>query len=175
MNNTHNNIGRKVSFGGIITALSLICLYMSNILPTNRLLFYAISSMFISAIVIEIGVPTAVITCIAIDILAFTILPNKILLIPYILFFGYYGILKYYIEKLNHIVIEWVIKILYYNSIMALIYYIVTKVMGETINIKNYLWFIIILLEVAFIIYDIGYSLGISYYNQHIRKRIKKI
>ncbi len=174
MNDLQNSIGKRVAFGGFTVALALICLYLTNVLPTNRLLFYALGTMFISTIVIEFGVPTAIVTYIAINILGFIILPNKILMIPYLLFFGYYGIVKYYIEKMNHLVIEWFIKLVCYNSTMILNNYVITKILGRSFLKNDYFWLVIALIEIAFVIYDLGYSVAIGYYTKHISKRLRR-
>lgn len=168
-----NNIGKKVAFGGFVTALSIICLYMASILPTNRLFFYAIGSMFIFTIVVEFGVPFAAITYLATTALAFIIIPNKIMLIPYLLFFGYYGIIKYYVEKLNHLVLEWMIKLALFNTALYVTYWVVTKLLLETVTFYAYIWVTIILAEIAFVVYDLGYSMIIGYYKRKLRNRIR--
>lgn len=173
MNRLHNTSGKKVAFGGLVTALSTLCLYLASVLPTNRLFFYAISSMFVFTMVIEFGIPSAIITYLSITILALILLPNKIMIIPYLLFFGYYGILKYYIEKRNNLLLEWLLKIISFNIAMVIIYFIVEKLILKTITMRYYLWVTILLGEVAFVVYDLGYTVVISYYKHRLRNRLK--
>ncbi|WHH57353.1 hypothetical protein [Petroclostridium sp. X23] len=168
-----SSIGKKVALGGFATALAVICLYIASILPTNRLFFYAISSMFLLALVVEFGTGAAVAAYAATSILALIIIPNKLMLIPYVLFFGYYGIIKFYIEKINRLALEWIIKILLFNAAMYILYIIVIEILFESINARFPIWVTIILGEVAFIVYDYGYSVAIGYYKYRLRKMLR--
>ncbi|MBZ4645159.1 MAG: putative rane protein [Clostridia bacterium] len=169
----NSNIGKKVALGGFATALAVICLYLASILPTNRLFFYAISSMFLLAMVIEFGVSSAVVTYISTALLAFIIIPDKLMLIPYVLFFGYYGIIKYYVEKINNLIIEWIIKLLLFNISMYILYIITVKMLFETITTRFPIWITVVLGEIAFVVYDYGYSMAAGYYKYRLRKLFK--
>ncbi len=169
-NRSHNNVGRKVALGGFITALAVISLYLSSVFPTNRLFFYAFSTIFLLAMVVEYGPASAFIVYAATTFLAAIIVPNKIMLIPYGLFFGYYGILKYFIEKICNFILEWVLKLLTFNIAMGVTYWIVFRVLFQTLEMRFSLWIMVLLIEAIFIIYDIAYSLSIKYYKEKIGK-----
>ena len=171
-------IGKKVALGGIITALSVMCMYLSAVVPTGKLTLWAISSMFTLAMVIEFGPGAALVTYAATTVLSFFIVPNPIVIIPYAIFFGYYGIIKYYIEKLHHLVWEWVIKILFFNVFLGLLYLAVLYLpefrrLVENANIRYAMWVTIVLAEIAFIVYDYGYSLMVGYYRNRLRKMLR--
>ena len=72
MNDVYKNshrVGKKVAYGGIVNMLSLVTLYLASILPTNRLFFFGLSSVFLAAIVIEFGVLYAIYTYVSVSIL----------------------------------------------------------------------------------------------------------
>ncbi|MDK2800594.1 MAG: hypothetical protein PWQ70_2213 [Clostridiales bacterium] len=146
---------------------------MASILPTNRLSFYALSSMFVLAMVIEFGATSAAITYLSTTLLALFIIPDKLMIIPYFLFFGYYGIVKYFIEKLNNIVLEWVIKILVFNASMYVVYLIAINILFENIDTRFPIWITVLLGQIAFIVYDYGYSIATGYYKNRLRKLLK--
>jgi len=173
-----NNAGKKVTLGGVLTALGLICIYLANLLPTTRLTFLAIGSMFIFVMVIEFGVRAALATYAATSLLAVAILPFNLLAILYIIFFGYYGVVKYYIEKINHLILEWVIKIIFFNLLMAGLYMLILiipsfKNMMDTSAGAFTVWSTVALGEIAFIVYDYGYSIVISYYKNRLKKLLR--
>ncbi|SHH67916.1 hypothetical protein SAMN02745135_01643 [Caloranaerobacter azorensis DSM 13643] len=164
---------KKVALGGFVVLLSVLCLYLASILPTNKIFFFCLSTIFIAAIVIEFKTYFSLITYGAISILGFMIIPNKLIMVPYVIYFGYYGIIKYYIEKINNILIEWIIKIVLFNLFVYATYIIAVNLFISNIDIKLPIWIILLLLQVFFIIYDICYSLAIKYYKYKIRRFLK--
>ncbi|KPU26865.1 membrane protein [Caloranaerobacter sp. TR13] len=170
---SNSSKSKKVALGGIVVLLSVLCLYLASILPTNKIFFFSLSTVFIAAIVIEFKTYFSLITYGAVSILGFIIIPNKLIMIPYVIYFGYYGIIKYYIEKINNILAEWVIKIALFNLFAYVTYIITVNLFVSNLYIKLPIWFILLLLQVFFIIYDICYSLAISYYKNRLRKFLR--
>ncbi len=166
--------GKKIALGGVVSGLSIVSLYLASILPTNRLLFFALSSIFIAAVVIEYGVSTAFSTYIAISLLGLVLVPNKLMMHPYIFFFGYYGIIKYYIEKKNSLILEWAIKIFIFNAALWIMYAIAQVFIAQNIVNEYGLSFMAVLAQIVFVAYDIGYTAAISYYRKNIRSRLQK-
>ena len=90
----------KIALGGICLALTVIFLFGGSIVPGIELTLFAISSLFTAVMILETGVKGGVLLYAGAVLLGFAIIPNKLAMIPYAFFFGYYGIVKYYIEKL---------------------------------------------------------------------------
>lgn len=165
-------MSHKVSFGGFISLLTVVSLYMTSLLPTLKLFFFALSTLFLFVMVMEFGVGYAFMTFVSSSFLGIILVPNKIILIPYIIFFGYYGIIKYLIEKINNIVLEWIFKITLFNIFTYLSFIIAKSIFVIQINIDLPFWIIVILFQIVFIVYDYCYSLSISYYKKYIQKKI---
>ena len=91
----------KIALGGICLALTMVCLFGGSIVPGIELTLFAISSVFTAVMVLEAGVKGGLLLYVAAVLLGFAIIPNKLAMIPYTFLFGYYGIVKYYIEKLS--------------------------------------------------------------------------
>lgn len=89
----------KIALGGICLALTVIFLFGGSIVPGIELTLFAISSLFTAVMILETGVKGGVLLYAGAVLLGFAIIPNKLAMIPYAFFFGYYGIVKYYIEK----------------------------------------------------------------------------
>ncbi|WP_202707286.1 hypothetical protein [Sporosalibacterium faouarense] len=177
MNNTNgtnksSSVAKRVAYGGIVNLLILVSVYFASILPTNKLFFFGLSSIFLAFIVIEFGVKFAILNYLSSVFLLLIMIHNKLTLIPYILFFGYYAIVKYYVERINNLVLEWFIKLSIFNIVMYLIYFIADKLLLSELKIKIPIWIIILIAEGIFIIYDYAFSIGIAYYNNKIRNRI---
>ncbi len=158
------NPSDKLVMAGFIVALSTISIYISTILPTGKLFFYALSTMFPAIILKDHQVSLSMVTYIASSIIAIIIIPNKISLIPYLIFFGYYGLIKYFIEKLNNIFFELSLKIIVFNIGIYIIFIIIRFIMPDLISGFKYpLNLIFLIAQILFIVYDYSYSMMISY------------
>jgi len=162
----------KMALGGILGALAVISLFLATVLPTSRLSFYALSSFFISIVVIETGIRTGWLFYIATSLLAVILVPSKLEIIPYVIFFGIYGIIKYHIEKINKLIIEYILKFTYFNLCMAAAILFISEVFAESIRIQLPWWLIIAAFEVVFIVYDLVYTMFIVYYKDKLRKKL---
>lgn len=169
----YNNKSRKVALGGIVTLLSAMLLYISSVLPTNKLFFFALSTFFLSVIIIEDDMKFAWLVYVSSSLLSFIIIPNKTIVLPYFVFFGYYAIIKSLIERINILPIELLIKFLLFNLSIYITYTIASKAFWGEIIIKLPTWALFLIMQLAFIIYDYSFSLGIYFYKNKIRPKIK--
>jgi len=163
----------KMALSGILGALAVICLFLATVLPTSRLSFYALSSFFISIVIIETGTKAGWLFYIATSLLSVILVPNKLEIIPYVIFFGIYGIIKYHIEKINKLIVEYILKFTYFNLCMAAAVLFIRQVFIESIKIQLPWWLIIAAFEVVFLVYDLAYTMFIAYYKDKLRKRIR--
>lgn len=90
----------KVALSGILLGMNMIILFGATMLPGIELSLFALSSFVTAIVVMKASPKSAAIFYVASVILGGVLLPNKLALLPYALFFGYYGIAKYYIEKM---------------------------------------------------------------------------
>ena len=169
-----NSINTKgMALSGILGALAVISLFFAAILPTSRLSLYVLSSFFISIIIIEYGIKPGWLFYVATSLLSVVLIPDKLGIIPYIIFFGIYGIVKVYIEKINKIVLEYFLKFAYFNICLFVAVYFIKNVFLENITVKLPWWLIIIALEIVFLIYDYVYTMFIAYYREKLKKILR--
>jgi hypothetical protein len=169
----NNSISKKISLSGIMLAFVTVVLFAATTLPTSRLSLYALSSFLVSIIIIEFGVKSGWIFFIASSILTLIIIPDKLGLLPYAFFFGIYGIVKFHIEKLNNLIIEYFLKIVFFNICMFSGLFLIKEFLFSNLEIKFPIWVIIVAFEIIFIIYDYVYTLFIHYYNEKLKKILK--
>ena len=158
-----------LSLSAMMASLSLLFLYMSIILPTAKLSMYAISSLFVFAVCMEKRTSYAFLIFIVVSLLSFLILPDMTAAVPYILFFGHYGIAKYHIEGIKDKFLAFTIKLAYFN-VIAIIMYLITKnvlLSGIPDLLKDNVWALLVVAQVAFVAYDFVFSkLAELYYNK---------
>ncbi|MBK5246956.1 MAG: hypothetical protein JJE49_06810 [Peptostreptococcaceae bacterium] len=90
----------KVALTGVLLGLNMIILFGATMLPGIELSLYALSSFVTAIVVMRASPKSATVFYVATVLLGGVLLPNKLAMLPYALFFGYYGIAKYYIEKM---------------------------------------------------------------------------
>jgi len=167
-----NNDSYALSLAGMLTALSLLFIYLAGILPTARLSMYALASLLPISLCMEQRTAYAILMYFAVGGISLLILPNVLVVVPYILFFGYYGITKHHIERIKDKFLAIVLKLAVFNVGLALIYFLSKTFLLTTIPdvLKNNFWLFIILAQVVFMAYDFLYSKLAEYYDRRLRK-----
>jgi len=170
-NNKNAMNTRKTALSGVLLAIVIITLFLATTSPVNEMSLYALSSFFVSVVIVELGIRAGWVFYLASCLLSL-ILPNKMALVPYILFFGIYGIIKYYIEKLNRLVLEYVFKLLYFNVFVFAVAFFARGLIP--VNLEKYPWWILLAaVEVVFVVYDYAYTLFVQYYMSRIRSKLR--
>lgn len=169
----------RVSLTAMFASMSLLFLYLASVLPTMRIAMYFLSSVFVMGLIIEEEIGLALLMFGAVSLLSLLLMPNILRVVPYVLFFGHYGIGRYYIQ--THIkskVGGFLLKLLYYNAALVLIYLLARQIINEDIFqhelFRNALWIAIILAQVAFILYDYLYTKVTVFYFNNIRRMLMK-
>ncbi len=85
---------RKLTYGAVCTALSLLALVLAGVLPTMRLACYFISALFVYVLSRERLYGEACICFLAVCALSLLLLPDKLTALPYAALLGHFGIFK---------------------------------------------------------------------------------
>ncbi|MCR1898378.1 hypothetical protein NSA47_05165 [Irregularibacter muris] len=161
---------KKITFGAMMVILTVLTLYSTSLLPFNKLFLLGLSSFFITIVVIHHGKRQGLLVYTASSLLSLMVIPNKAIALAYVLFFGYYGVLKSFIEGVNNLFIEWVLKLLCFHIALVAIYLLASKLFFEEITLALPLGALILAMAGLFIFYDYILSRAIQYYN-HRRKK----
>lgn len=165
-NNTLN-----ISRGGIFTALGIMLLYIASALPTSKLFLLASSGLIISVAIISSGIKNSVVIYLSTSLLAFLILGFRGTVIGYIIFFGLYSFLKLYIEKFSKLFLEIFFKLIFFN-LTLMILFLLSKVVFIQIPIPDInLSFLILGINVVFLVYDYILSILITYIDSKYLKK----
>ena len=161
---------RELTVSAALTALTIVILYLNLLLPISTISILTLASALIPVALIRGSIKSSILVYISSSIIGFFILPLNIILL-YILFFGVYGIIKYFIEKINKLPIEIILKIIFFNIILVLSIFVFNSFVAiEITKLPIYLLFIVA--QPVFLIYDYALSLLISFYLDRIHKRI---
>ncbi len=166
----------RVSLTAMFAAMSLLFLYLASVLPTMRIAMYFLSSVFVMGLVIEEEIGLAVMMFIAVSLMSLLLMPNILRVLPYVFFFGHYGIGKYYIQtRIKDKVAAYIVKLIYYNVAVALVYVLAKELILQDVSFaESTFWLFVVLAEVAFVIYDFIYDKVTAFYFNNIRRLLMK-
>jgi hypothetical protein len=172
-------MSRKIAFGGILTALCVVLIYLATYIPTGKLGLYALASLTVAIAVVELDVKLGAAVYAASTILIFLLTGSINTLLLFTLFFGSYPLLKYYIEKQRSGIIEMLLKFGVFNLLAIVGFFIFKLLLGVSpISLSRFsIWMLVGLLfamQVAFLIYDYILSRLIDYYINRIKSAMYK-
>ena len=158
----------------MLAALQIVLMYIGTVIPSWKLALTAFAGVLNAAVLIECGVSHSLICFAAVSALSALILPQKSLAILYIVFFGYYPLLKSAAEHISKRWLEWVVKLAVFNFACVLCMAALRFGFISDINLPDIALAVLWLgLNVVFVIYDIGLTQLIGLYIHRIHKIIK--
>lgn len=178
INKKKKDINKKItSYNISLTAMmgvsTLIVLYLASILPYGNMTLYFITSVFAAALIVEDQPLMAVLMYIFVSLLGLLIVPSLAAVLPYVLLFGHYGLGKFFIERrVKDKPIAYVLKLLYFNVCMAGIFFLASSFIFTGFMAKLPLWALIVIIQVAFVIFDYIYSKTVRFYVERIRTKL---
>ena len=119
----------KVALGGMMGALSLMCL-MRSFIPSTEYMMPAIAGALLLPVVVECGRRWGLMVYAVTAILALLFTPMLEPRVLYVAFFGYYPVLKAALEGQPLRWLEWVGKLAVFNGSVCLSYWLMLQFMG---------------------------------------------
>ena len=161
---------KYIAESGLLVALTLVILYATSIIPISKLSILTIASCLIPISIIRTSIKNTILVYIASSVLSFFLVPTNIALY-YTLFFGIYGIIKYFIEKIKIIPLELLLKLIAFNVSLWIIYLIAKSFLG-ILSPKFSLWILLLGAQIVFLVYDYALTLAISFFLKRFNKYI---
>lgn len=166
----------KITFCAISAALSVVVI-MLGYFPYFTYAAPAVAGLFVMLPMIETGFSYAIATYITSSVLVFLFAEPETKIL-FLMFFGFYPILKAAIEKASNRILEWIFKILSFSASIFLIY-LVFKYLTD-IDVTDFgplgkygAAIFLILCYIAFVLYDIAISRISIFYFARIRPNLK--
>lgn len=178
--NNRKKLSFKVALGGVIAALSLLLMLVAGVTTSLVYAIPMITGAFLMVLVIEFGAGFAGLEYLAISIISMLLLGNKEAAIMYVAFFGYYPIIKSFIEKYMGKILSWIVKYVIFNVSMVVAYFVVSKIFMITFDdmevFGKYALLILLLAgNILFVVYDIMLTRLVTIYVYRWQKYIKRV
>lgn len=161
----------KIAFGGICLALAVICMFGGSFIPGIDLTLFAVSSLFTAIMVIETGVGGGLLLFAGASILGLVLIPNKFAILPYLCFFGYYAVLKLYIEKISAPAGQIACKCAFFALVLCVGLLGFRAVLAQAVALPEYPSAVLIIAGVVLLLlYDFILSFLISFYYRRFKR-----
>ncbi len=168
---------KKAALCGVMAAMSAV-LMLGSYFPYFTYAIPAAAGAAVLIVLVEAGVPSALLTYgAAAAITLMTAEPEAKIL--FVMFFGYYPVVKGVFDKKLPKALSWVLKTAVFNSAMLISYYLIINIFGMNVfgGEKAKLTFELLLLaagNVVFVIYDIALQRFASLYLMKIHPKISR-
>ena len=169
----------RVAFCGIITALCTVLMFLTGLISIGTYALPAFAGILLIVVVIEMGTGWAWPVYIAVSVLSVLLSGDKEAAMLFVLFFGYYPILKAVFEKIQKKYLAFVLKFAVFNSSMLACFFLSIKVLGVPEDSFTFFgvylpWLFLVVGNFVFVIYDYAISTLVLAYYQRFHKIVSK-
>ncbi|MEE3450375.1 MAG: hypothetical protein VZR27_06705 [Acutalibacteraceae bacterium] len=174
------NKSYNIAFGGIFSSLSIVCMILSGALSAASYCFVVLSSFCIAVIREELSGRYALAGYFVVSVLSALFVTDKEAAALFVFFFGYYPVLKLYLERtVSNRTLSFIIKTAVFNAACVAVFFLTVYLLGvpkESYMIgAHYVpWVILILANIFFCIYDRTLAVLISLYKIKFKKFFKR-
>lgn len=169
-------LSKKVAFGGMIMGLSIVLLFLTGVFPFATMALPGIAGALLVVLVIELGKKEALAVYVGVSLLAFFVVPDREAVLYYVVFLGYYPIVKSKLEQFHSRITEFVCKTILFCVVVisgaVLLIFVFDLVQLDVTPMLLVAGFLILL--VVFYIYDLAISQIIQLYLKRFRPVLKK-
>lgn len=174
----NKNSSFNVALGGVCSALALVIMMLSSVIPVLTYALPAAAGTLMAVIVIEINKKWAAVSYGVIAVLSLLIVPSKEAALLFTGFLGYYPIIKSCFEKMKNKAVGFLLKLLTFNAAIVAYYQVTLRfvtdadLMADAGEIgKLGIGFIWLAANAVFVVYDMALTRLISMYYNWFRKK----
>lgn len=161
----------RLTLCAVCTALGVVILTLGALIDVLDLSAAAFAGIVTVLIVIEIGGWWPWLTWAATGLLAVLLLPNKLPGVMYLLFCGWYPIVKQKLERIRLRPLVWLLKLVIMNAAMTLIIVVSKYILQLPDDVVDWSLVLYLLANGAFVLFDIALTKIITLYLLRLRKR----
>lgn len=175
MRNESRNLSSRVALGGIVAALCIVIMFLTGVLPALYIAAPMAAGLLMIILVEEVSLGWAWLTYLAVSLLALIVTFDKEAALMFILFFGYYPMLRLYLEKIRLKPLRTVCKFALFNVFLVLDYLATVYVLGlPTFEDTGKVMFICLFIafNLVFFFYDKVLSRMDWFYHQVFVKKV---
>lgn len=174
-----NRTSYKVALGGIVSALCLVSMFMTGVIPILSLALPMVAGTLMMIIKEEVSTGWSFLTYTAVSLLSLFITFDKESSIMFIFLFGLYPILKTFFDRIKNRLLRLLAKLLYYNVSVTIAFQITFKLFGmqelaDEMNqyFQHGMLVLLIITNPVFLMYDYVLNNLIAIYYKKLKPKI---
>ena len=164
---------KRLTACAMLSALGVVLLLIGSFIEVVDISMAALASLLCIFAVVEYGGAAPWLVYAVTGVLSLILLPNKTPAAMYVVFLGYYPIIKEKIERFKK-PLAWLLKELVFNAALIVLFLTVRFLLMPTASDP---WWIMlglfVLAEIVFVLYDIALTRLITFYIVNLRHRFK--
>jgi len=175
------DISYRVALGGIVSALCLVTMFLAGVLPALYIVLPMIAGVLMMIIAEEVSKSWALLTYIAVSILAMFITFDKEAALMFILLFGHYPILRLYTDKLPLKWLRRLVRLLIFNVCVVVYFYVTVYIFGLDQMLEEFddfgrygAYIMLALANVIFVLYDLNLDNVHRIYKKKLAVKLRK-
>lgn len=180
MKKSTTNTTFKLTISGVLSALSLVLMMLTSLIPLGTFALPCMAGIILMVVVIEAGHKWAWAAFVSVAFLSVFLAGDKEAVVYYIMFFGYYPIIKGAVEgKIKSKVLQYALKYIVFNVAVITAFFIAAFLLNvpmEEYTIAGMCvpWLFLLVGNIFFIIYDKAATKLITYYIRVLRNKLIK-
>ena len=168
---------KVIAYSGVATALSVVVLFLGSIFWALGYTMPLVASLVMIILLDSVSQKSALLTFISTSIISFILLNDKECVLLYILFFGYYPLIRDKINDIKPKFLSYLLKFITFNAAMVLTQVLCVYVFGIPFNDMLGKWGIVLFvlcLNLVFVVFDKLYTLLLKLYRIKLKKKVEK-
>jgi thiamine transporter ThiT len=151
---------KRLVFCALLAALSLVLLTAAALWPTGRRGLCALAGVPVAVAEMRYGPAAGAAAWLTAGLTGLLLLPLRSVALLYLTAFGPYPIVKSFCERRRNRVIEWLLKLLFFNFVLAGFVWLLPAALGPGADLlAQPVWPLVwVGLNVVFAVYDFGLS-----------------
>ncbi len=168
---------KVIAYSGVATALSVVMLFLGSIFWVLGYTMPLVASLVMIILLDSISQKSALLTFVSTSVISFILLNDKECVLLYVLFFGYYPLIKDKINDIQPKFLSYLLKFVTFNAAMVLTQILCVYVFGIPFDDMLGKWGIVVFvlcLNLVFVVFDKLYTLLLKLYRIKLKKKVEK-
>ena len=165
----------RVAYPAVLSALSLILIYLGSIAPTGNWGIVAAAGLLPAAAVISVSLKAGFLCWAAAAVLAFLLVPDKFCVLLFGVLFGLYPMVKSLVERMRKKPMEYALKLAFFNAAFTVVWLTMAAAVAASLPqvLGGSVWVLYAVANVVFLLYDYGFSKLIALYIARVQRAIR--
>ena len=124
---------QKIALCGVLSALSVVLLLVGNVLQIGTYAAPMLASFLLIPVLEDYGKKYALLLYAVVSLLSLFLVPDKELVLFYVLVLGYYPVLRVKLNTIKSRWVRWIIKFSVFNAATVLVYLLLFALLGPAV------------------------------------------